>query len=170
MNFLEQLAAEWYRYQGYLVNTNVKFGKLPKGGYVGEMDVVAFDPQSRQLVHVETSSDAGSWEVRRRRFAKKFGDAVKHYDELFSYRDGEVKRIAFLSFGQREKKGAFGPGIEVKSIPEFISEVVEGLRQRHPNPMKEVVPETFPILRGIQFAVHWGSLKRGVGRVGRRRD
>ena len=26
MNFLEEIASEWYEYQGYFVRTNVKFG------------------------------------------------------------------------------------------------------------------------------------------------
>ncbi len=47
MNFLEQLVAEWYAYKGYFVRTNIKFGKRIRGGYEGEMDVVAFDPKEK---------------------------------------------------------------------------------------------------------------------------
>jgi hypothetical protein len=53
MNFLEQLTSEWYAYRGYFVRTNVKFGRRPAGGYEGEMDVVAFDPLKKVLVHVK---------------------------------------------------------------------------------------------------------------------
>ena len=42
MNFLEQVIAEWFSHKGYFVKTNIKFGKLPRGGFAGEMDVVAF--------------------------------------------------------------------------------------------------------------------------------
>ena len=92
MNFLEQLVAEWYAYQGFFVRTNIKFGKRPRGGYEGEMDVVAFEPKERVLVHIETSGDADSWTVRRKRFEKKFRAAEKHYRDVFAWDYREVKR------------------------------------------------------------------------------
>lgn len=49
MNFLEQLIAEWYAYQDYLVLTNINVGKRPKGGYEGEIDIIAFDPKKKSL-------------------------------------------------------------------------------------------------------------------------
>ncbi len=33
MNFLQQLASEWYRHEGYFVRTNVKALKRLKGGW-----------------------------------------------------------------------------------------------------------------------------------------
>jgi len=72
MNFLEELIAEWYEYQGYFVRRNVKFDKMPKGGYKGEIDTVAFDPKQRVLKHIEVSGDADSWEKRKTKFRKKF--------------------------------------------------------------------------------------------------
>ena len=51
MNFLEQLVAEWYGYRDYFIRTNVKFGKRSKGGYTGEVDVLAVKPQERELIH-----------------------------------------------------------------------------------------------------------------------
>ena len=77
MNFLEQVAAEWFSLRGYFVKTNLKFGKLPVGGWAGEMDVLAFHPQIRELVHIETSSDALSWKERCERFRQKFGSSGK---------------------------------------------------------------------------------------------
>jgi hypothetical protein len=64
MNFLEQLVGEWYSYQGYYVRTNVMVGPRDAGGYEGELDVVAFHPETREIVHVETSMDALSWDKR----------------------------------------------------------------------------------------------------------
>ena len=61
MNFLEQLIAEWYEYQGYYVKRNIRVGKLPKGGYEEELDIVAFHPEKNSLVHIEPSMDADSW-------------------------------------------------------------------------------------------------------------
>jgi Holliday junction resolvase-like predicted endonuclease len=69
VNFLEQLVAEWYEYQGYFIRRNVRVGKVPGGGYECELDVVAFHPETKHLVHVEPSTDAGSWEERERRYS-----------------------------------------------------------------------------------------------------
>lgn len=47
MNFLEELVAEWYRYKGFFVQTNIKYGlREHKGGYEGEIDIVILDPNS----------------------------------------------------------------------------------------------------------------------------
>lgn len=42
MNFLEQLIAEWYEYNGYFMRINLKFGKNAnrRGVYVGKINVV----------------------------------------------------------------------------------------------------------------------------------
>jgi hypothetical protein len=113
VNFLEQLVAEWYAYRGFFVRTNIKFGKRGKGGYKGEMDVVAFHPQGRTLVHIEASSDAYSWPKRKEMFRKKF----------------QIEEQLYAS-----------------------------LRSTHP--MKAAVPEVYPLLRAIQFAV-WSDKDDG---------
>jgi hypothetical protein len=59
-NFLEQLVTEWYEYKGYFIKRNVWVGRRPQGGYECELDVVAFDPISKHLVHIEPSTDASS--------------------------------------------------------------------------------------------------------------
>ena len=66
-NYLEQLVAEWYEYQGYFVRRNVLVGKRAKGGYAGELDVIAFSPTLNHLVHVEPSMDADSRAWREER-------------------------------------------------------------------------------------------------------
>lgn len=60
-NFLEQLLREWYEYKGYFVRNNVLVGKLDKGGYATELDIVAFHPETKHVVHLEPSMDADSW-------------------------------------------------------------------------------------------------------------
>ena len=59
-NHLEQLIAEWYEFKGYFVRRNVHVGKRTKGGYDCELDVVAFNPCEKKLVHIEPSLDAHS--------------------------------------------------------------------------------------------------------------
>jgi len=50
-NFLEQLIAEWYEYRGYFIHKNALVGKRPQGGYECELDIVAFHPGEKHLVH-----------------------------------------------------------------------------------------------------------------------
>jgi len=68
-NHLEQLLAEWYEYKGYIVKRNLQVGKRKKGGFECELDIVAFHPELKHLVHLEPSLDADSWAVREQRFS-----------------------------------------------------------------------------------------------------
>ena len=110
MNFLEQLAAEWYEYDGHFVRTNIRFGPRAKGGYTGEMDVVAYNPNSHELIHIETSTDANSRAEREERFCKKFSDAKKYYLTMFPFK-GTFKQVAILGFNDRVHDLNFGKNI-----------------------------------------------------------
>ena len=63
--------AEWYEYQGYLVSRKVLVGRRTAGGHECELDVVAFDPKTRRVVHIEPSMDAQSWASRTERYSKR---------------------------------------------------------------------------------------------------
>ena len=155
MNFLETLAAEWYTLQEYFVRTNLKFGQRPEGGFKGEMDVAAFNPKTGELVHIETSMDADSWQEREKRLLKKFEDADEYQGELFKFPIERTQRIALVGFSASGREGVLGGGIEVKSVPQFVHEISQELRKRHP--LKAAIPETLPLLRAMQFVMHWGS-------------
>ena len=98
MNHLEQLVAEWHEYQGYFVRRNVHVGKRGDGGWECELDVVAFHPGKKHLIHVEPSMDADSWPRREERFRKKFDIGKKHIPNLFSGIDipTDIEQIALL--------------------------------------------------------------------------
>ena len=154
MNFLEQLVAEWYSYKGYFVQTNVKFGPLKRGGYEGEMDVVAFHPKEKVLVHVETSTDSLSWEKRRSRFESKFGRAQKYYSELFHFDYGTVEKIAIVGLRSTAPDGvSFGKDAVIKTGPEFIREITEHLKGK--SPLKQAVPEHWPLIRVLQISAFY---------------
>jgi len=155
MNFLEQLAAEWYTRQGYFVRTNLKFGKRPRGGWAGEMDVAAFHPSKQELVHLETSMDADRWDERRKKFERKFRDAEAHRNDLFSFEVRSVRRVAVVGWSAAARPGSLGPDVEVKSIAQFTRDIAEELKRSHP--AKDAVPESLPLLRAMQFALHWGG-------------
>ena len=159
MNFLEQLVAEWYAYRGFFVRTNIKFGKRLAGGYEGEIDVAAFDPKGKMLIHIEASTDADSWEERKRRFGKKFRDAKKHYGEIFDFQYDSIEQQAIVGFPRRTlNKVDFGSGIKVILVPEFVQEITEVISSF--NPMQSAVPEGYPLLRAIQFVVAYGIRSR----------
>jgi len=162
MNFLEQLAAEWYAYRGYLVRTNVKFAKRKEGGYSGEMDVVAFHPEERSLVHIEVSMDADSWEERREKLLKRFERARRHYDELFPFRGLSVQEVVVAGWGRTHPEGVFPEGVTVKTPAEFVRDIVTELRKH--DLRKDIVPEEYPVLRAMQMAIHWGGPERKQNR------
>lgn len=158
MNFLEQLAAEWYEYKGYFVRTNVKFGKLSHGGWKGEIDVVAYEPKTREFIHIQTPTDADSWDKRKGRFCRKFHDAAKFYSELFSFQISKVRKLAFVGFFKPKIKPNFGDSIDVILVPEFIQEITNELRKK--NPMQDAVPENYLLLRAIQYSAFYNTSKK----------
>jgi len=154
MNFLEQLTAEWYAFQGFFVSTNIHFGKRDRGGWDGEMDVVVIDPKTKTLTHVETSSDANSWDERVEYMQKKFKNAAAHYNSVIGFDFEKVVKIAVVSLSKPKKPVAFGNDIELVIIPDFIAQITKAMKKR--DPVNDAIPETYPLLRAIQFAARWG--------------
>lgn len=149
-NFLEQLVREWYEYRGYFVRQNINVGKRKKGGYDCELDVVAFHPGERHLVHIEPSMDAASWEKRETRYKHKFSAGRKHIPKLFAGMDipDEIEQIALLVFASKGKRKTLGGGrlmIADELIRDILTEL-SGVRLD-----KSAVPEQYPILRSMQF-------------------
>lgn len=170
MNFLEQLAAEWYQYKGYLVRTNLRFGKNAsgKGGHIGEIDVVAYEPKTEDFIHLEASTDALSWSERKKIFEKKFTNARKYYLEIFPFKrmDIKPKQIALVGFNLNPSpeatswkssppdKSPWGDiKIEVIHIPKFFKEINAELKSK--NPQRDAIPEAHPLLRAIQYAMFY---------------
>jgi hypothetical protein len=155
INFLEQLVAEWYEYQGYFVRRNTNVGKRPEGGHECELDVVAFHPSKRHLVHVEASMDAESGLKREQRFSKKFVAGRKYIPALFdglALESVEIEQMALLVFTSKTQERQLA-GAKVVHVGSLLREVVARLAQR--SMLKGQVPEQFPILRSIQFVTEY---------------
>ena len=155
-NHLEQLLAEWYEYQGYFVRRNVQVGKLTGGGYECELDIVAFHPQERRLVHIEPSIDGNSWAKREERYKKKFRAGRKHIPDLFAGLDipADIEQIAVFICGSTNKHPSIAGG-STRMVRDVLREIVSALKE---TPIgKGVVPEQFPILRTIQFLSEYHS-------------
>jgi len=151
-NYLEQLVAEWYEYQGYFVRRNVLVGKRAKGGWEAELDVVAFDPRGPDLVHYETSMDALSWAERDRRFEKKFAAGRKYIPEIFPgiLLPSVVKQRALLYFASKKNRDTVG-GQPLVLVSEFLAEVLQAFREKRV--ASAAIPEHLPILRTLQIVV-----------------
>ena len=153
MNFLEQLAAEWYEYSGWFVRTNPRARKRPEGGWDVELDVLAFNPQNQELIHLEASGDASSWEARKKRFLeKKFILRKKEYEDIVGGRVRSIRKIALVGWTQSTKTDLhWGDGIEVVLIPSFVKEIMNKLEQTKFS--QQAAPEGFPLLRAIQLVL-----------------
>jgi hypothetical protein len=153
MNFLESMVAQWYGYCGYFVRSNVHILPLKHGGYGAELDVLAFSPKDGELIHVEASSDALVWRERERRMRKKFKLPHEEYEKVFKVKVEKVRKIAICGFSLTSDGRHWGD-IEVVTVREFIRTIHEALAQI--NPMKQAVPENYPLLRAVQMTA-WAT-------------
>lgn len=118
-----------------------------------ELDVIAFHPMTKHLIHLEPSLDAHSWEKREQRFSKKFEAARKYIlTDIFTWLEPDtlIEQIAILICHPSNRHELCGAAII--SIDEFVAKVrVEiaslGIMA------KNAIPEQYPQLRAIQLLV-----------------
>lgn len=160
-NYLEDLVAQWYDFNGYLVKRNLMVGKRPKGGYACELDVVAFNPLTKHLVHVEPTHDADAWAKRERRYKKKFDAGRKHIPEHFEGIElpERLEQICILGFGSSANHKTLGGG-RIITIAEFLEQILRRLAKQ--NLHREAASESHPLLRTLQFIT---QDKRRFGRL-----
>ncbi len=152
INFLEQLAAEWYEFNGYFVRRNILVGKRIAGGHECELDVVAFHPEKRHLIQIEPSMDADSWSIREKRFKKKFDAGRKYIPSLFSGFDlpEKIDQVALLGFAGKRHPEMIGGG-KVVVTQELLPEIFHKLKDY--NYENKSIPEQYIILRTLQMVV-----------------
>ncbi len=152
MNHLEQLVFEYYDWRGYIVRSNTKVGRLPLGGWEMELDIVAFNPITKHLIHIEPSIDANSWTKREERFKKKFEAGNKYIkDAIFPWlknSDFPIEQIAVLI--SHPKNRNMLEGGKIISIDEFVGNIRNAVKKLGIMG-KNAVPEKYPLLRTIQL-------------------
>ena len=152
MNHLETLVRQFYEWQGYLVRGNVNVGRRSRGGWKGELDVVAYHPESKHLIHIEASLDPYSWAEKEVRFKKKFQCGKKYIYEVFPWlKKTSIKldQVAIIVSSTRDKVG----GARVESVDDFmgrVKEKIEGAGVMRRN----AIPEQYGLLRTIQMVVN----------------
>lgn len=152
MTHLEQLIAEYYDWLGFLVKSNVKVGKRAMGGYDMELDIIAYHPGDKRLVHVEASLDAHSWSKREERYIKKFHMGEKYIlSEVFTWLPPgtSIERVAIFPSIAGKKTLAEA---RLQSIDGFMQQV-KGEILKGRVMAKEAIPEQYPLLRTIQLAL-----------------
>ena len=157
MNFLDDLVSQWYSYQGYYVRTNVRVGPRALGGYEGELDVVAYKPDSNEVVHCETSMDALSWKKRRDRFQQKFERGKKYIPGLFNRQEMNIQQRAIFAYPRSTTlPNRLGSGIQIVLMPELIGQIINYFRKVRLG--SAAVPENLPLIRAMQFAAQFGGI------------
>jgi hypothetical protein len=156
MNYLEQIVAEWYEFQGYFVRRNVHVGKRSAGGYECELDVIAFHPEKKHLVHIEPSMDASSWKIREERYQKKFDAGRKYIPALFAGLEvpPNVEQIALFEFASKTNHQTLAGG-RVMLVSELFAEIANTIRTR--KIASAAVAQQYPILRTVQFMCQYSE-------------
>ncbi len=151
MNHLEKLIRQYYEWQGYIVRGNVKVGKLEHGGWAGELDIVAYHPQTKRLLHIEPSLDAHTWAKREERFKKKFANGRRHICwDVFPWLDKKtpIEKIAIMNTSGTGKLA----GGRVETVDEFMQEVKTAIAKLG-KMVGNAIPEEYDLLRTIQMAI-----------------
>ncbi len=153
VNFLEELVAEWLEYNGYIVKRNERVGRRAKGSYEGELDVVAFKPKIKHLIHVEAEGAADSWEHREYKFRKKFKAGGRHIKALFEGLDipNEIDKKVILH-GTNKNYKTIGGG-QVVPAKDYLREIL--LKLKNTPTTSQTVPEKYPILRVLQMVTNY---------------
>lgn len=152
MSHLEDLIVEYFDWKGYLVKRNVKVGRLAHGGWEMELDVIAFNPQTGHLMHLEPSIDADSWEKRQKRFRKKFAAGRKYIPtDIFTWLDDdvEIEQVAILVSHPTNRDELCGAALY--SVDEFLAIVREAVIAQG-RAARNAIPEQYPHLRTLQLA------------------
>jgi hypothetical protein len=157
MNHLETLAVEWFEYNDYIVKKNTKVGPRPNGGWEGELDIVAYHPQSKHFIHIEASMGVESWAEREKKFAKKFKLGRKYIPQIFPWiRAKKILDQWAIIPASNINHDTIGGG-KVVPLKDFIKEITDSVRERG-HVLESAIPEHFPLLRTIQFAIDWGGV------------
>ena len=161
MNHLEQLVAEWLQYNDYFVRVSVPVGARPKGGFEGELDVVALNLGRQHLIHVECSLDALAAEKREIRYSEKFERGRRFIKSVFAGFPvpDTLEQVVILQFygGTSRTLG----GARLMTVRDLVNEILSGLEGT--SPRSKAVSSNLPLLRTLQLAAD--ATKRGAGKV-----
>jgi hypothetical protein len=150
MNHLEELVSEYFEWKDYFVKKNINVGKRTAGGYEMELDLIAYNPHENHLIHIETSLDAYSWQIREERYAKKFSIGRKYiFDEVFPWLDRNIV-IDELIIGINKTQDGKLNGVNITTVDDYMSKIIKDVKDMG-KAAKNAIPQKYPMLRTIQF-------------------
>jgi len=152
MNHLEQIVAEWLQFRNYFVRVSVPVGARTRGGFEGELDVVAINLVTNHLLHVECSLDALSAETREHHFAAKFERGRRFIKDVFpgiAVPVDKLEQVIVLQFSSGKIR-TIG-GARLITVRELIHEIYEGLKGT--SPQSGAIPSNLPLLRTLQLSL-----------------
>ena len=156
-NHLEQLVGEWLEYKGYFVRRNVKVGKLSRGGFASELDIVAYHPIDNHLIHIEPSIDAHTWAKREKRYKKKFEAGRKYIiPEIFPWLPHNKKFEQWAVLWGSDKNISTVGGGKVIPVWKLYRIIAKDIIDIGP-PAGNAIPEQFPLIRTMQYTLHWAT-------------
>ena len=149
MEYLEQLTSEWYEYQGYFVHRDLWVGAEADGSYECQLDVVAFHPIRRHLVHIEPSLDLLGWKEREQHFQVKFDAGKKYLHRMFGAEPHvHIEQIALIVTGHEVSRHSIAGG-RIVPLSDLLADILETLSRF--DIAESLVPDQLPLIRTLQF-------------------
>ena len=153
MQHLEELLAEYHEWRGHVVKCNVLVGRRERGGWDMELDIVAYDPETTTIFHLEPSLGAEVGEKREKRFAKKFEAGRKYIQkDLFPWLPRETPIIQRAILTCAPRSGRTLAGAQVITVDEIILEIKQAV-SRKGIAARAAISQHYPLLRTIQFVI-----------------
>ena len=150
MEYLEQLAREWYEYQGYFVRQDFWVGLAPDGSYECELDVVPFHPLNRHVVQIEPGFDLLPAAEKELHFRTKFDAGKRYLHRLFGPPVGlHVEQIALIAASDCEDRRTIGGG-RVMLVSELVAHILRRICAL--DPITAPIAEHWPLIRTLQWA------------------
>lgn len=148
MEYLEQLVAEWYEYQGYFVRKGLWVGLQSDGSYECLLDVVAFHPVRHHIVQVEPSLDLLSFAEKERHFQPKFDAGRRYLHRMFGAdQHSHIEQVALIAAGNIPHHTIGGGKILLQS--DFLAQILGHFSGMDGAP--EMVPAKWPIMSTLQL-------------------
>ena len=155
MDYLEQLLRQWYEYQGYFVRSDLWVGLQSDGTYDCELDIVAFHPVRRHVVHIEPSYELLASKDTEQHFQTKFDAGKKYLHRLFGLEDHlHIEQYALIVGRQNVHWHTIGGG-RIVMLSDFLSDILQRLSGF--GIANSMIPEQWPLILTLQ----WVSEYRG---------
>ena len=147
INTIEQVVAEWYDLRGYFIRRNIMRPNPPRGQT--DLDVVAFHPNTRHMIHIEGSTASERWSAVKLKMEAKFPLDRAYLARL--YPDLPLEQL--LVYYRRVPDEHLDSGIRILAFPDLLSEIRAYLKTHRLDERK--VPEAFPLLRVLHHAAQF---------------